>query len=322
MGLFVPILNQMVFLFAFIVLGFVLSKWNFVPEESPKVLARLESVVFIPALVMGTFIKNCTPEVLATVWKLLLLALALAAVLVPLSIFFAKRCFKEDYLQKIVTYGLAFSNFAYMGNAVIGAVFPDVFFEYTVFCLPFWFLIYLWGAPVLLISGSGGERKQTIAQRLKAFLNPMLVCMFIGMILGLTGLAQKLPSSLTSVVDSLGGCMSPLAMLLTGMTVAKLDFVALFKQWRIYLVAVIKLLVYPLLFIGVFALVPQGGWINQTFLVCGLAMCAMPAGLNTIVVPAAYGKDTSFAAGVALVSHLLSVVTIPLTFMLFQMLVL
>ena len=35
-------------------------------------------------------------------------------------------------------------------------------------------------------------------------------------------------------------------------------------------------------------------------------------------VPAAYGKDTSTAAGMALVSHLLSILTIPLIFILLK----
>jgi predicted permease len=43
----------------------------------------------------------------------------------------------------------------------------------------------------------------------------------------------------------------------------------------------------------------------------------MPLGLNTVVIPAAYGRDTSVAAGMALVSHVFSLVTVPLMLMLF-----
>jgi predicted permease len=43
---------------------------------------------------------------------------------------------------------------------------------------------------------------------------------------------------------------------------------------------------------------------------------AMPLGLNTIVVPGAYGKDTTDAASMALISHILSIITIPIIFML------
>lgn len=323
MELFSPIFNQMIFLFLFIVIGFILAKWKFVPDNAERVLSKLENIVFVPALVMGTFINNCSVEVLGTLWKLVVLSFAMVVVLIPLSLLLAKICFKENYLRKIATYGLAFSNFGFMGNAIMSAVFPEIFFEYTVFTLPFWFTIYLWGAPVLLISGSNEGEKVSLKQRLKSFLNPMFIAMIVGMIIGLTGL--KLPTGVTSAIDGAGACMSPLAMLLTGMTVGRVDVLALLKKWRLYLVTAIKLVAYPLLFVGLFALLamlPENAFFTETFFKCGTCIAAMPLGLNTIVIPAAYGRDTSDAAGMALVSHLASVVTIPLVFMLMQAVVL
>ena len=49
--------------------------------------------------------------------------------------------------------------------------------------------------------------------------------------------------------------------------------------------------------------------------VCAVCAIAMPLGLNTIVIPSAYGKDSTVAAGMAIISHLLSCITIPLVFM-------
>ena len=43
----------------------------------------------------------------------------------------------------------------------------------------------------------------------------------------------------------------------------------------------------------------------------------MPLGLNTVVFPAAYGGDTTPGAGMALVSHLILVITIPVMFSIF-----
>ncbi len=315
---FTSILNQMIFLFAFIIIGFILSKWKFLPDNSATVLSKLENFVFVPALVLGTFIKNCNLSVLSSMWKLLLLGFALVALFIAVSLLLAKICFKEKYLQKIATYGLAFSNFGFMGNAVMSAVFPEIFFEYTIFTLPFWFMIYLWGAPVLLISGSSEGEKVPLKQRLKSFLNPMLLAMFIGLIIGLTGLGPHIPDAIVSVIDVSGACMSPLAMLLTGLTIGKTDVLALLKKWRIYLTSAIKLLAYPLLFLGIALLLPQNTFFTATFFKCAMCVSAMPMGLNTIVIPAAYGKDTSDAAGLALVSHLLSVGTIPLAFFMLQ----
>ncbi len=321
MDLFAPLLSQMVFLFAFIVVGFIFAKWKFIPDDSARVLSRLENLLFIPALVMGTFITNCTVDTLGKMWKLLTMSFASLVVLIPLSLLCAKLVFKENYLRKIAIYGLTFSNFAYMGNAIVSAIFPEIFSDYLIFCLPFWLLIYLWGVPVLLISGSG-EEKHSIKDSLKNLANPMLVATLIGIVLGLTGWGLKLPSAVLNVINVSGNCMSPVAMLLTGMTLGKLDILALIKKWRIYFMSGLKLVVYPLLFILVFLALPRNAFINETFLICSLCVAAMPIGLNTIVVPAGYGKDVSDAAGMALVTHVLSIITIPLIFMLFQAVIL
>ena len=39
--------------------------------------------------------------------------------------------------------------------------------------------------------------------------------------------------------------------------------------------------------------------------ICRVDSLAMPLGLSTLVIPSGYGKDTSVAAGMAIVSHLL-----------------
>ena len=52
----------------------------------------------------------------------------------------------------------------------------------------------------------------------------------------------------------------------------------------------------------------------ETLEYCMICNLAMPLGLSTIVVPAAYGKDSTVAASMALISHLLSCITIPIVF--------
>ncbi len=323
MELFEPIFNQMIFLFLFIVIGFVLARFSFLPDNSATVLSKLENIILVPALILNTFIYNCNAESLMKVWKLLIMCLAILAVVIPLSLVFAKLLYKEQYLRKIATYGLTFSNFGFMGFAVINAVFPEIFFEYTMFSLPFWFGIYLWGAPVLLIAGSSQNReKVALKDRLKAFANPMVISMFVGILLGLTGWGLKFPKGVLDVIDVSADCMSPLAMILTGLAIGKSDLVKLLKSWQIYALSAVKTVLYPLLFIGVFWLLPQNSFLSPTFLKCATCFAAVPMGLNSIVIPAAYGRDTSDAAGMALISHLFSVLTIPLAFMLLEFAVL
>ena len=311
--MFTSILTQMLILFVFIAIGYILSRTKVLPDNSSTVLSKLENFVFVPALVMSTFIKNCTAENVGTLWKILLFSVALLIVLLPLSFFAAKVLCKEEFLRKIAIYGLEFSNFGFMGNAIVKGVFPEIFFNYTIFLLPFWIMIYAWGVPILLISSSGGENKGGV---LKNFINPMLIAMIIGMVIGLSGLGKILPNQVVGAVDILGDCMSPVAMILTGATVAKSDIKALLKCGWLYGVSAAKLVFYPLVYILVTAFIPKGGFFTETMLICGMCMVSMPMGLNSIVVPSAYGKDTSQAAALCIVTHLLSIITIPLAFLL------
>lgn len=309
MALFTATLNQMAFLFTFIVIGYILSKLKLIPDNAAGILSKLENYVFIPALVLGTFISNFTTEKLSTSWKLIVASLLLEVVVIAVSLVAVRLVAKGKYIQDIYLYGLCFSNFSFMGNAVVSTLFPNIFLEYIVFTLVLWTLIYVWGAPSLLI---GGSEVKGIKDRLKSFLNPMFFCMIIGMVIGVFKI--PMPSFVDSAITSTANCMSPVAMLLTGMTIAKIDIKKVLKIKSIYAVSFLRLIVYPLLFIGFVKLVP----LSETFVICAVASLAMPLGLNTIVIPAGYGKDTTMASGMALISHLLAVITIPIIFLIFD----
>lgn len=310
MTVFFATLNQTAFLFCFIVLGFVLMRWKFIPDNSHTVLSKLENYVFVPALVLGTFLNNFTRDQISTAWQLLCGSLILALIAIVLSLLCVRFCSRDPYIRKIFTYGLCFSNFGFMGNAVVSALFPEIFLEYLIFTLPLWSLIYLWGVPTLLMADSSA--KQTLSQRMKNFVNPMFICTLLGMALGLAQL--PIPQFFRSAVTTAGSCMSPVAMLLTGMTVARFRLDEVLRIRQVYVVTILRLLVYPLVFLGAMLLIP----FEDTFAVCAVCSLAMPLGLNTIIIPSSLGRDTKVASGMAIVSHVLSCVTIPLIFMLFE----
>ena len=306
MGVLQATIGQMLVLFSLIAMGYIVAKLKVVPENSDTVLSKLENNLFVPALVLGTFASNFTLEKLTSAWKLFGISFGICFVMMGLAILVAKCCSKDSYIRNIYTYGLAFSNFGFMGNAVVSAVFPDMFVDYLIFTMPLWTMIYLWGVPCLLIPS--GEGKQTLKSRLKSFANPMFVAMLLGIAIGLIGI--PMPSFLMQTVDVTGACMSPVAMLLTGITVARMDLKKILSLKSIYAVSLVRLLVFPLLFVGLFTFLPAA----KNIVVCTVCSLAMPLGLSTIVVPRGYGKDTSVAAGMTLVSHLLSAATIPVIF--------
>ena len=314
MEVFICTLERILLLFMFILAGYLLVKFRALPKNSADVLAKLENNLFIPCLVLSTFAGNFTVAKISEAWKLFLLGMAVSIIMIVIAKLFTPLISKDRFTQNIYTYGLVFSNFGFMGNAIVCAVFPDVFLEYLIFTLPMWTLIYIWGVPFLLIPRAEGE-SVSIKKQLGKFINPMFVSMLIGMILGLTEL--DLPSFLSASIDMAGECMSPVSMILTGVIVAGMQLGRVLRQASIYIMTAIRLVLLPLIGIALFCILP----VPEAYYTCTVCALAMPLGLNIMVIPSGYGKDTSLAAAAIIISHLASAVTIPLVFMLMEYLI-
>ena len=312
MAIFTTTLSQMISLFSLIAIGYILVKVGVLKGESAGVLSKLENNLFIPALILNTFLTNFTVDKLSATWQLLLFSLCVELVMIPLALAVGRLCERDKYKQGVVTYGLAFSNFGFMGIAVVKAMFPDMEFHYIIFTLVLWTLIYAWATPALLIPVKGAGLKA----RLKSFCKPMFVCIILGMILGL--LPFDMPAPVMSAIGMASNCMSPVAMLLTGITIASVDIRPGFRSHSTWISCALRLLVIPLVALGAFFLLQRVLNFPEDYYVCAFCTLAMPLGLSPVVIPAAYGKDTTMAATMALISHILSILTLPLMFMLME----
>lgn len=328
MTLFLSTLNQMGVLALFMIIGFVVAKLGIVDKGATALLSKLENNVFLPALVLYTFMANLNAASLSQSWKLLLFSLIAELIIIPIAITSARLASKDGFIRRMYTYGLSFANFGFMGNAVVQALFSPAFYQsYVIFTLPLWTLIYVWGIPGLLIEreANAEEKRGALSEALRFFRSPMFIALLIGAVAGITGLGEILLSLnggkgifVTQVVKICGDCMSPIAMMMTGITFAFIDIKRILSDISIYAVTALRLIAYPLVFGGIAVLLQRYVIpFDSTVLNCFIISIAMPLGLNTIVVPAAYGRDTSVPAGMALISHALSIVTIPLIMMIF-----
>ena len=310
MTVFATSLNQTALLLIFIITGYILSRWKIVPENSASVLANLEKTLLIPALVLSTFLNSFTPQMLSEAAELLLAGTVFVVICIAFSFLCARFLSKDPYERNVFTYGLIFPNYGYMGNAVVMAVFPQLFLEYILFTLPLWIMTYVWGISALLLKD--GSAKPTWKQRLKDFFSPMLISVLLG---GLLSLLQiPVPQFVKDAVTSAGDCVSPLAMLLSGMILAKFPLGQILGIKRVYLVTALRLIVFPGLFLLAMTVVP----FPETVAICAVCVLSMPLGMNTVIFPSAYGKDTRVASGMVLVSHVLSCLTIPVLFLLME----
>ena len=99
-------LSQMLFLFLLIIIGYILAKLKLVPDNSERVLSKLENYLFLPALILGTFITNFTVEKLSVAKDLLIGSIIIEAVVIFISVFVVKLCSRDSYVRNIYLYGL------------------------------------------------------------------------------------------------------------------------------------------------------------------------------------------------------------------------
>lgn len=305
MSVFLATLSPMLVLLLCMVTGYVLNRKKLCPDNTAAVLSRLETYVLCPALILNTFCKYCTRASLAQQYKLILYCLLTVALAMGLAYLLSPLFAEKGYTRQIYRYALTFGNFSFMGNAIVPAILgEEMLYEYMLFTLPLNVGVYTWGMAILI------PKEESGGSVLKSLVNPVFLSVLLGMALGLTGLDTHLPGFVSNALSNLGACMGPIAMVLTGFVIGNYRLKDLLSKPRVYAATGLRLIVLPIAFILLLKLLGA----DSTALKLCLFGFATPLGLNTVVFPAAYGGDTATGASMAMVSHTLCVLTIPIAY--------
>lgn len=297
-------ITPMLTMFTCIVIGYVLNKLKLLPENADTVLAKTETYVLVPALNISTFMNYCTVESLSAYRPFLTVSVILITVAISIAIPLSGMFTKDSYQRNIYKYALTFGNFGFLGNAIVPIILGEEFlYPYLLFTLPLNAMCYIWGLSLLVPAGNSNNIFRNL-------LNPCVISIGIGAVLGLTGMQPVIPSFAKLTLSNLSACMGPIAMILTGFVAAKYRIGDLLNKPFVYLATLFRLILLPVAFLAVLVLLG----IDALIIKMCLFAYATPLGLNTVVFPTAYNKDASTGASMALISHTLCVVTIPLLY--------
>lgn len=318
MDIFFLTLKQMLMMFIFILAGFFLRKKMILAENAGTIMARMETYIFTPALSLYTMITKCNIKTFAENYTLILygLAIVLAAIVVayPLSSMFVRKNSKTPegmYQRNIYKYAMTFGNYGFMGNFIVLGVWGnDMFYKYAMFYMLISVICSSWGLYILIPK----EQNAGIAANLKkGLLTPPILGLAAGIIIGLAGLSKYIPDFVITAFDNAGKCQGPVAMLLAGFVIGGFDLKKLIFNKKVYVASLLRLIVLPAIIVTVLKLMGTSDEIRTLALIA----FATPLGLNTIVYPAAYGGDTQTGASMTMISTTLSVITIPLMYLIF-----
>lgn len=318
MEIFNLTLTQMLMMFTLIISGFLLRKKGIIPENSDTVMAKLETFIFVPALSLFNQMTQCTVKTFKENWTLMLygLIIVLFAICIsyPLSRLFVPKASETSeklYQRNIYKYAMTFGNYGFMGNFIILGVWGNEFFyKYLMFTFFIGIICYSWGLYILIPK----QQNASILTNLKkGLLTPPTIAIVSGMALGLLNVIEYTPDFIISALDNAGKCQGPVAMVLAGFVIGGYDFKKLWTNSKIYFASFLRLIVIP----AVLMIILKFLGTNDEIMTLALIAFATPLGLNTIVYPAAYGGDTKTGASMAMVSHTLSIITIPVMYLIF-----
>lgn len=302
--IFSSVIFQIAVLFSFIFIGFTIRQGGFLPENSAEIFSKLENRILMPAVVINTFRTNCTVKNISEKWVFIAYSTGVLLFCIATGFVASRFLGKKEYLKKVYRYSISVSNFGFVGTAMVSGIYGAEsmeLFDYLMFTLPLNLFTYSIGIAWLVPNGHGKFS-------MKNFVNPIFVSIFIGAILGLLPIPKF--RLVTTIINSTAACMSPIAMILTGFVIGGYSFANLFGKWQTYVVAGIRLVFLPTVSVLVLKLFNA----PQEAVVATLCANAMPLGLNTVIIPSAYGKSPDDGASMALVSQLTAVFTIPILF--------
>lgn len=302
--IFSSVIFQIAVLFSFIFIGFTIRQGGFLPKNSAEIFSKLENRILMPAVVINTFRTNCTVKNISEKWVFIAYSTGVLLFCIATGFVASRFLGKTEYLKKVYRYSISVSNFGFVGTAMVSGIYGAEsmeLFDYLMFTLPLNLFTYSIGIAWLVPNGHGKFS-------MKNFINPIFVSIFIGAILGLLPIPKF--RLVTTIINSTAACMSPIAMILTGFVIGGYSFANLFGKWQTYVVAGIRLVFLPTVSVLVLKLFNA----PQEAVVATLCANAMPLGLNTVIIPSAYGKSPDDGASIALVSQLTAVFTIPILF--------
>lgn len=311
MDIFLLTLQQLMMMASLMVAGFLLRKKNIVPENTGVALSKLETYIFVPSLSIINQLNNCTVETFVNNSKLILYGAVIIAVAIPLGVLLSRVFVRQNaYTRNVYQYGLTFSNYGFIGNFIILGVWGDLmFYKYTMFTFILAIACNSWGLYMLIPKGQASLWKNLK----KGLTAPPMLALFFGIICGLLNLKQYFPDFLLSALDNASKCMGPAAMLLSGMVIAGYNIKELMANKKVYILALVRLILIPSAFLIVLKLLN----VSEEIMILLLVAFASPLGMNTIVYPAAYGGETKTGASMTMISSALCVITLPIMYYLF-----
>ncbi len=301
--------EQVAILYVLVAVGAVADKIGIYTEKVAKSCTDLLFYIITPAVIIESFYSL---EYNKETAKGLFIAMGCGFVLHIVSACISSLVFNKCDINQgcIYKYSCAYGNCGYMALPLANAVLGDegVFYCSAVI-ISFQVFSFTHGIHTIT-KGKSGEKVKLDLKKL--ILNPGVISVIIGLPIFL--LSFDLPKIVSAPIGYIASLNTPVAMLIFGTYIANTDFKSIFKNWRIFTVSLIKLIILPLILIAAFRLIG----ITGSLLVALSISAGAPTANNTVMFAAKYDRDTGLASQTVAVVSFISIITLPVMIALAQ----
>lgn len=293
--------NQLLILLAFMAAGALTRVTKLVGEKQLNILSRILIDVLVPCLILSSFIKKFSRDMLVSGFFVVLIALVVGLAGYGFGLLSRRFLPREDRLNKM------FPALCFLGNTSFLPI-PLVFSLYGSHALLYVFL-YDFGSALLVwtigISLFSAPRvKKSFAQ----FVTPGFVSTLASVALVLLSLNTAVPQGIVQVMGFAGAVTIPIALLMIGWLLSEAFGEKQFNAPIAY-ACFIKLVFVPalvLLLLKIFC-----ASLDPLMKTVILLEAAMPVMSSSAVFAKRFGGDTRLASSAVFYSTLFSFLTVP-----------
>ena len=291
------ILNQTVIMLILIIVGVLCAKLRLISADTNKELSQFVLQVVNPVVIFMSYQKDYEAKLVKNL--LMTFALSVLAFAVMLAAVYLCIRKKEDRHTEVERFSAIYSNCAFMGIPLISALFKDEgVFYLTAFITVF--NLVIWTHGVITISG-----EKNMKQVVKVFYSPTIIAIALGIITFF--LKIRLPALPTNALNFIKDINTPMAMIVSGVTISATNVPKLLKNFRVYFVCLVKLVIIPLALSLVLSPLNVDEKVRMTIII---AAAAPPASMCTLFC-LRYNKNSVYASEIFAAGTILSVLTLP-----------
>lgn len=298
------LLQQMMILFTYMMLGFLSGKKGGLNKENTKAFSWFILNIANNAMLLSASLEAERGIGTDKLLEAAGLSIAIFGVLLVLAEIVPK-IFKvpeqEAGLYKVMT---VFNNIGFMGFPIVAAVYGQEALLYAaIFTMPFNILFYTYGMRAA--SGRKNEGKGLI-ETVKSIVNVGVIASVLAIVLYLWN--PYVPEWIRKALNGMGNVTPPLSMFIAGVSLAAIPLRSLFTDKRFLLFTATKLFVFPIVGVSIIKQVLDNPMLVN---VC-MVMLATPVASMTVVLAQKYDRNVELATKAVALTTLLSVMTIPL----------